>query len=41
VHHVVKLINNNEFKRSQSPIGPKITHRAFGKDRRYPITFKH
>jgi len=41
VNHVVKLINNNEFKRAQSPIGPKITHRAFGKDRRYPITFKH
>ena len=41
VNRVVKLINNNEFKRAQSPIGPKITHRAFGKDRRYPITFKH
>jgi NAD+ synthase (glutamine-hydrolysing) len=41
VNHVVKLINNNEFKRAQSPIGPKITHRAFGKDRRYPVTFKH
>ena len=41
VTHVVKLINNNEFKRTQSPIGPKITRRAFGKDRRYPITFKH
>lgn len=41
VNHVVKLINNNEFKRAQSPIGPKVTHRAFGKDRRYPITFKH
>ena len=41
VNHVVKLINDNEFKRAQSPIGPKITQRAFGKDRRYPITFKH
>jgi NAD+ synthase (glutamine-hydrolysing) len=41
VNRVVKLINNNEFKRAQSPIGPKITHRAFGKDRRYPVTFKH
>jgi NAD+ synthase (glutamine-hydrolysing) len=41
VNRVVKLINNNEFKRVQSPIGPKITHRAFGKDRRYPVTFKH
>jgi len=41
VNHVVKLINDNEFKRAQSPIGPKITKRAFGKDRRYPITFKH
>jgi NAD+ synthase (glutamine-hydrolysing) len=41
VNHVINLINSNEFKRAQSPIGPKITHRAFGKDRRYPITFKH
>lgn len=41
VNHVVKLINANEFKRAQGPIGPKITQRAFGKDRRYPITFKH
>jgi NAD+ synthase (glutamine-hydrolysing) len=41
VNHVVKLINDNEFKRAQSPIGPKITQRAFGRDRRFPITFKH
>jgi len=40
VKKVVKLIKNNEFKRRQSAPGPKITSKAFGKDRRYPITNK-
>jgi len=34
----------NEYKRRQAPPGIRITGRAFGKDRRYPITnayFKH
>ena len=38
VKKVVKLIKVNEFKRRQSAPGPKITSKAFGKDRRYPIT---
>jgi len=38
VKKVVKLIHNNEFKRRQSAPGPKITFKAFGKERRYPIT---
>jgi len=38
VKKVVKLIESNEFKRRQSAPGPKVTHKAFGKDRRYPIT---
>ncbi len=35
---VIKLIKRNEYKRSQAPIGTRITQRAFGKDRRYPLT---
>src|SRR3989344_1729415 len=38
VDHVVKMVNANEYKRRQSPIGIRLTQRAFGKDRRYPIT---
>jgi len=40
VKKVVRLIKINEFKRRQSAPGPKITTKAFGKDRRYPITNK-
>lgn len=35
---VIKMINRNEYKRRQAPPGIRITQRAFGKDRRYPIT---
>ena len=38
VNHVVSMINANEYKRRQAPIGIRTTQRAFGKDRRYPIT---
>lgn len=38
VRKVIKMINQNEYKRRQAPVGIRITHRAFGKDRRYPIT---
>ena len=38
VKKVVKLVNRNEYKRRQAPVGIRITYRAFGKDRRYPIT---
>lgn len=38
VSRVLNLIDRNEYKRRQAPIGVKITHRGFGKDRRYPIT---
>ncbi len=38
VAHVIMLVDGSEYKRRQSPIGIKITHRAFGKDRRMPIT---
>ena len=35
---VISLIDRNEYKRRQAPPGIKITPRAFGKDRRLPIT---
>jgi len=37
---VLNLIDRNEYKRRQAPPGVKITPRAFGKDRRMPITCK-
>jgi NAD+ synthetase len=41
VRRVVKLIDSNEFKRRQAPVGVRVTPRGFGKDRRYPITSKY
>ena len=38
VSNVIKMVFQNEYKRRQAPPGIKITKRAFGKDRRYPIT---
>ncbi len=38
VDSVIRMINRNEYKRRQAPVGIRITQRAFGKDRRYPIT---
>jgi len=38
VRKVVRLIDRSEYKRRQSAPGIKITQRAFGRDRRYPIT---
>jgi NAD+ synthase (glutamine-hydrolysing) len=38
VDKVTKLIKINEYKRRQAPVGIRITHRAFGRDWRYPIT---
>jgi len=38
VFKIVSRIDKNEYKRRQSPPGIKITPRAFGKDRRMPIT---
>jgi NAD+ synthase (glutamine-hydrolysing) len=38
VAHVVKLTDSAEWKRRQYPPGTKITFRAFGRDRRLPIT---
>ena len=38
VTRVVNLIRKNEYKRKQAAIGPRINHKSFGKDWRYPIT---
>ena len=41
VTRVIAMVDRSEYKRRQAPIGIKITHRAFGKDRRMPITNKY
>ena len=38
VEKVTRLIRVNEYKRRQSPVGIRVTHRSFGKDWRYPMT---
>ena len=38
VRRVVSLVRRSEYKRRQSAPGPKVTRRAFGRERRYPIT---
>lgn len=38
VRRVARLVDRNEYKRRQAPPGVRITYRAFGRDRRYPIT---
>ncbi len=40
VERVTRLIKINEYKRRQAPVGIRVTHRAFGRDWRYPITSK-
>jgi NAD+ synthase (glutamine-hydrolysing) len=37
VDRVVRLVDAAEFKRRQTPLGPKVTIRGFGRDRRVPI----
>jgi len=38
VRRIWVLLDRAEYKRRQAPPGVKITGRAFGRDRRYPIT---
>lgn len=38
---VISMIDHSEYKRRQAPPGIKITARAFGRDRRFPITNKY
>ena len=37
---VLSLLRNSEYKRFQSPPGPKLGKKAFGRDRMYPLTNK-
>lgn len=41
VKRVIRLVDRSEYKRRQSPPGVKITPRAFGRDRRMPITNRY
>ncbi len=41
VRRVIRLVDRNEYKRRQTPPGVKITPRAFGRDRRLPITNRY
>jgi NAD+ synthase (glutamine-hydrolysing) len=38
VTRVARMVDRNEYKRRQAPPGIRISRRAFGRDRRYPIT---
>ncbi len=38
VTKVIKMVKQSEYKRRQAPPGPRISPRAYGRDRRYPIT---
>ena len=37
VEKVIRLVDRNEYKRRQAAIGPRISPRSFGRERRYPI----
>jgi NAD+ synthase (glutamine-hydrolysing) len=41
VRKVMRMVDLNEYKRRQAPPGIKITPRAFGRDRRLPITNRY
>jgi NAD+ synthase (glutamine-hydrolysing) len=38
---VIRMVDASEYKRRQSPPGIKITQKAFGRDRRFPITNRY
>ena len=38
VQKITRLVVRNEYKRRQAPPGVRISRKAFGRDRRYPIT---
>ena len=41
VKRIARLVDIAEFKRRQSPPGPRVTPKAFGRDRRMPITNRY
>lgn len=40
VARTITMVDNSEYKRAQAPIGTKISHKAFGRERRYPLVNK-
>jgi NAD+ synthase (glutamine-hydrolysing) len=40
VARIIQLVDYNEYKRRQAALGPRVTARNFGKDRRYPVTYR-
>ncbi|MEW5745901.1 MAG: NAD+ synthase [Nitrospirota bacterium] len=41
IARVIRMVDTSEYKRRQAPPGVKITPRAFGRDRRFPITSRY
>jgi NAD+ synthase (glutamine-hydrolysing) len=41
IRRILQMVDRNEYKRRQAPPGVKITPRAFGRDRRLPISNRH
>ncbi|MDQ6811100.1 MAG: NAD+ synthase, partial [Actinomycetota bacterium] len=41
VERTIRLVDRAEYKRRQAPPGIKVTERAFGRDRRMPITNRY
>lgn len=41
VRRIIRLVDRSEYKRRQAPPGVRVTARAFGRDRRYPITARY
>jgi NAD+ synthase (glutamine-hydrolysing) len=41
VRRIVRLVDRAEYKRRQTPPGPRVSPKAFGKDRRLPITNRY
>ncbi|MGB2988174.1 MAG: NAD+ synthase [Phycisphaerae bacterium] len=41
VERIARMVDRNEYKRKQAPVGLKVTSRAFGTGRRMPIAAKH
>ena len=40
VAKVITMVDNSEYKRRQAPIGTKVSQKAFGRERRYPLVNK-
>ncbi len=40
IEQILSLLWRNEYKRYQAPVGPRVTRRGFGRDWRYPLSFR-